>query len=66
MDEQTLLNTPVENTQDALTRLVCFLEVAQKRGTFQFAESAKIWECIRWFQPNKTKEPEQDDHRSTV
>ena len=34
----------------ALTLLVSFVNLAQRRGVFTLDESAKIWECIKKFQ----------------
>jgi hypothetical protein len=49
--QQEVLLTDVEITNEnlALNVLVSFLGVAQKRGTFSIAESAKIYECIKMF-----------------
>ena len=34
----------------ALNVIISFLSLAQSRGAFNMAESAKIWECITKFQ----------------
>jgi len=49
--QQEVLLTDVEITNEnmALNVLVSFLGVAQKRGSFSIAESAKIYECIKMF-----------------
>ena len=40
----------------ALNVIISFLGVAQQRGTFSIAESAKIYECIQQFiNKNKSK-----------
>lgn len=44
-----LVDIPVDNENTALNLLVGFLNVAQRRGTFNFKESAKIGECIEMF-----------------
>lgn len=44
-----LVDIPVDNESTALNVLVGFLNVAQRRGTFNFRESAKIGECIEMF-----------------
>ena len=44
-----LVDIPVDNETTALNVLVGFLNVAQRRGTFNFRESAKIGECIEMF-----------------
>ena len=48
---QEVLLTDIEITNEnlALNVLVSFLGVAQKRGSFSIAESAKIYECIKMF-----------------
>ena len=45
-----LVDVPVTNQNDALQLIVTFLNLAQKRGAFNFDESAKIWECVKQFQ----------------
>ena len=45
-----LSEVKVENEVMALNILVSFLAQAQKRGAFSLDESAKIWECVKWFQ----------------
>jgi hypothetical protein len=47
--EVRLTDVPVTDENMALNILVSFLGVAQKRGTFSIAESAKIFECIQMF-----------------
>ena len=44
-----LVDLPIDNETTALNVLVGFLNVAQRRGTFNFRESAKIGECIEMF-----------------
>tara|TARA_B100000282_G_scaffold253624_1_gene198909 strand:+ start:292 stop:507 length:216 start_codon:yes stop_codon:yes gene_type:complete len=41
----------VDNQEMALNLMGQFLELAQKRGAFNFQESAKIYECIKFFVP---------------
>lgn len=48
--EIRLVDVPVNDENAALNIMVSFLSLAQKRGTFTFDESAKIWECIQKFQ----------------
>ena len=48
-----LVDVPVTGTNSALNLMIAFLSVAQKRGTFNMQESAKLWECISVF----TQEP---------
>lgn len=45
-----LVDIPVSNQNEALQLIVTFLNLAQKRGMFTLDESAKIWECIKYFQ----------------
>jgi hypothetical protein len=47
--EIRLIDVPISDENVALNVLVSFLNVAQKRGTFSIAESAKIFECIQKF-----------------
>ena len=49
-NEQDALNVSIDNEHIALNVLVAFIGLAQKRGTFNIQESAKIWECIKKFQ----------------
>ena len=44
-------NLKVDNQEMALNLMGQFLELAQKRGAFNFQESAKIYECIKFFIP---------------
>ena len=41
----------IENQEMALNLIGQFLELAQKRGAFNFQESAKIYECVKFFMP---------------
>ena len=45
-----LVDAVINNQHTALNVLVGFIGVAQRRGTFAFDESAKIYECIKSFQ----------------
>ena len=49
-NENNLVNVNIENENIALNVMVSYLNVAQRRGVFNMAESAKIWECIQKFQ----------------
>jgi len=44
-----LVDISVTNQNEALQLIVTFLHLAQKRGSFNIDESAKIWECIKRF-----------------
>ena len=48
-----LVDIPITNQNEALNMIVTFLNLAQKRGTFTIDESAKIWECVKYFQANE-------------
>lgn len=45
-----LVDITVSNPNEALQLIATFLNLAQKRGAFSLDESAKIWECIKFFQ----------------
>lgn len=47
----------VENQEMALNLMGQFLELAQKRGAFNFQESAKIYECVKFFMPPPQAQP---------
>ena len=47
--EVRLIDVEITDENIALNVLVSFLNVAQKRGTFSIAESAKIFESIQKF-----------------
>jgi len=69
-NEIRLIDVPVTDENIALNVLVSFLNVAQKRGTFSIAESAKIFECIQKFiqqgsQPVKEEVEEQTQEPET-
>jgi len=52
-----LVDIPVDGTNSALNLMIAFLSVAQKRGTFNMQESAKLWECISVFTQEKGVPP---------
>ena len=41
----------VTDQNAALNVMVGFLNVAQQRGVYSVEESAKIWECMKFFMP---------------
>ncbi len=45
-----LVDVAITNQNEALQMMVTFLNLAQKRGSFTMDESAKIWECVKFFQ----------------
>ena len=44
-----LTDVVIDNSNIAFNVIVSFLTVAQKRGSFSINESAKIWECLKFF-----------------
>lgn len=44
-----MLEQPVVDKSSALDLIFGFLQIAQRRGAFSFAESAKIYECFQQF-----------------
>jgi hypothetical protein len=71
-NEIRLIDVPITDENIALNVLVSFLNVAQKRGTFSIAESAKIFECIQKFIQQSSpavqeegKVPEETENTST-
>jgi len=46
----SLLEVNVKDEITALNVLISFLQLANKRGTFNLEEAAKIWECVKKFQ----------------
>jgi hypothetical protein len=59
--EVRLIDVPITDENIALNVLVSFLNVAQKRGTFSIAESAKIFECIQKFIQQSSVPPVTQD-----
>ena len=49
VEKVRLVDVPVVNQDVALNLMVSFLNTAQSRGVFNIEESAKIWECVRFF-----------------
>jgi hypothetical protein len=45
-----LVDVTISNQNEALQLIVTFLHLAQKRGAFTLDESAKLWECVKYFQ----------------
>ena len=50
-EEKTVVLTDINviDQNVAFNILISFITVAQKRGTFSINESAKIWECLKYF-----------------
>jgi hypothetical protein len=65
-----IIDVPVTDESVSLNLMVQFLNIAQKRGAFSIAESAKIFECIRLFinqsHQNQHSEPVQEDSTDDV
>ena len=59
-----IVDVPVTDENVSLNLIVQFLNIAQRRGAYSIAESAKIFECIRMFihhtQPPSQPEPVVD------
>jgi hypothetical protein len=54
-----LTDVQIINENVSLNVIVGFLNLAQKRGSFNVQESSKIWECIKMFQkPTGPQGPE--------
>lgn len=45
----SILDVEINDENTALNVMVQFLTIAQKRGTFNIPESAKIYECLQLF-----------------
>lgn len=45
----SLLDVEISDEVVALNVLISFLQLANKRGTFNLEEAAKIWECVKKF-----------------
>ena len=71
MSNNNILRAPVYDKSSALDVIFGFLQLAQRRGAYSFAESAKIFECMNQFSdffesqiPPKEEveeEPKEDD-----
>jgi hypothetical protein len=51
--EPKLIDTEISSENIALNTIVAFLNLAQRRGAFNLAESSKLWECVTKFQTKK-------------
>ncbi len=54
--QTNLLEMPVTNENEALNCIVNFLHLAQRRGAFAIAESAKVYECVKIFQKQQPQQ----------
>tara|TARA_X000000368_G_C22944062_1_gene673518 strand:+ start:118 stop:471 length:354 start_codon:yes stop_codon:yes gene_type:complete len=59
MSTRNMLQQPVVDKSSALDLIFGFLQIAQRRGSFSFSESAKIFECIQQF--NDFFQPEEEN-----
>jgi len=44
-----LVDVPLDSHNAALNVIISFVTIAQSRGAFTVQESAKLWECIKFF-----------------
>jgi len=54
--DKPITEIPITDENVALNVIVSFLNVAQKRGCFSINESAKIWECVKFFMNPSARE----------
>ena len=47
--QQKLVDIQISDENTALNVLVSFVALAHQRGAFSIEESAKIWECVKFF-----------------
>ena len=50
-DKKRVSDIKISDQNTALNVMVGFLNVAQQRGVYSVEESAKIWECMKFFMP---------------
>jgi hypothetical protein len=62
----SLTDISINSENVALNVMVSFLNTAQRRGVFSFDESAKIWECIKFFIPNKPEATEPTEQTEST
>lgn len=55
--QPSIMTVDIKDENVALNIMVSFLNIAQKRGTFNLEESARIWQCVQKF---IIPAPEQD------
>ena len=61
MSTENLLNIAVNDKSTALDLIFGFLHTAQRRGAFNFPESAKIYECMQQFRDFFNNQPPQEE-----
>ena len=49
LTQPRLVDVEITHQNVALNLMVSFLNTAQSRGVFNLAESAKVWECVKFF-----------------
>jgi hypothetical protein len=54
----SILDVEINDENTALNVMVQFLTIAQKRGTFNIPESAKIFECLQLFTKKSSSPPD--------
>lgn len=61
-----ILRAPVYDKSSALDVIFGFLQLAQRRGAYSFAESAKIFECMSQFSDFFENQipPKEDDEQT--
>ena len=50
-----IIDISIKDQNTALNVVFYFMTVAQKRGVFSLEESAKLWECMKYFQPKNVE-----------
>ena len=59
-----LVDLPVDSPQTALNVIISFTTIAQKRGAFTLQESAKLWDCIKFFTGSEPiTQPKSAEHK---
>lgn len=49
MPKRLLVDVPLDSPNAALNVIISFVTIAQSRGVFTVQESAKLWDCIKFF-----------------
>jgi hypothetical protein len=55
-----LADIAVTDQNTALNVMLTLLNLAHKRGVFSIEESAKIWDCVKVFQPPQQSSTTED------
>jgi hypothetical protein len=56
-EKKRVSDIQISDQNTALNVMVGFLNVAQQRGVYSVEESAKIWECMKFFMPPGASSP---------